>query len=193
MIKAIIFDCFGVLYRGSLTHMIQFVAPERQTEVLDANRSFDYGYISRDEYLAILSDATGKTIDQIETIRQARHVRNDELIQILQNLKHTYKIGLLSNVGYDSLRGELFSDQEIETFFDAMVLSSDVHIVKPNPDIYVLMATKLGVLPEECVMIDDLLVNINGAKEAGMPGITYASNRQLVAELTPLLQVNADA
>lgn len=193
MIKAIIFDCFGVLYRGSLTHMLQYVAAERHDEVRDANKSFDYGYMSRSEYMAMLHDATGLSVEQIEAIRKERHVRNDELIGILQDLKQTYKIGLLSNIGYDSLRGELFSDDELATYFDAMVLSSDVHIIKPNPDIFVMMADRLGVLPEECVMVDDLLQNIRGANDAGMPGIVFTSNQQFTATLQPMLEVGARA
>lgn len=187
MIKAIIFDCFGVLYHGSTHAMMQLTPRDRRTELLDAGRSFDYGYLSRDEYLQVASEVTGKTIDEVVAIRQQRHSRNVELVTELRRLKQTYKVGLLSNVGYDSLRHELFSDEEISELFDAMVLSSDVHIVKPDPAIFTLMATRLGVLPEECIMIDDLETNIAGAAEAGMSGIVFVSNEQLSTDLDRLL------
>ena len=186
--RAIIFDCFGVLYHGSTGALLQSVHPDKQQHLHDAIRSFDYGYLSRDDFLAYVSELTGLTIDKIVAIRQARHVRNDVLVNELRRLKRTYKIGLLSNVGRDSLRGELFTDDEIAEFFDAMVLSSDVHIIKPDPAIFELMAARLGVLPEECIMIDDLEQNISGAAQAGMSGIVFASNEQFTSELASLLK-----
>ena len=163
--------------------MMQHVPAGRRQEVADANRSFDYGFMTRDEYIALLSDASGCTVEEVEAIRSARHVRNEPLLAQVLQLKSEYKIGLLSNVGYDSLRGELFSQQELDQYFDAMVLSSDEHITKPNPEIFTLMATRLDVLPEECIMVDDLMPNIEGASRVGMPGIIFSSNDQFTAEL----------
>jgi putative hydrolase of the HAD superfamily len=92
-------------------------------------------------------------------------------------MKSDYKIGLLSNVGSDVMDG-LFSPLEQAELFDAVVLSSDIGMTKPNPDIFALTALKLGVLPEECIMIDDLLVNVEGARQAGMKGVVYSTVEQ---------------
>lgn len=187
MIQAIIFDCFGVLYQGSLTAMMQLVPLDRRQEVADANRSFDYGFMTRDEYLRLLSEVTGLSVAQVEAFRAQRHVRNEWLMAEILRLKQTYRIGLLSNVGADSLRGELFNDEELERYFDAMVLSSDEQIAKPNPAIFTLMATRLGVLPEECIMIDDLMNNIDGAARVDMPGIIFSSNDQFARDFDRLI------
>ena len=49
------------------------------------------------------------------------------------------------------------------------------------------MATQLGLLPEECIMIDDVAANIEGAKTAGMQGIVYQSNEQTARDVEQLV------
>jgi putative hydrolase of the HAD superfamily len=79
-----------------------------------------------------------------------------------------------------------FTAEERTQLFDGVVLSSEVRLVKPDPRIYELMATQLGLLPDECVMIDDVEANVLGAKDAGMQGIVYQSNGQVARELEQL-------
>ena len=45
--------------------------------------------------------------------------------------------------------------------------------VKPEPEIYRLLYKKYGLIPEECVFIDDSAANIEGAERTGMPGIVF--------------------
>ena len=49
MIRGIIFDCFGVLYSGSLAFMASIAPEDRRQEIYDINLQKDYGYISYDE------------------------------------------------------------------------------------------------------------------------------------------------
>ena len=72
------------------------------------------------------------------------------------------------------------------------VLSSDVGAIKPSPEAFYITAEKLGVRPEECVMIDDRKDNVDGAIAAGMQAIWYKTNEQCIAELGEILgQKNA--
>ena len=52
-------------------------------------------------------------------------------------------------------------------------------------------ASKLGVHPEECVMIDDLIANVEGAKLAGMQAVLYTDTEKLKSELGELVAHNA--
>ena len=97
-----------------------------------------------------------------------------------------YKTGVISNVGHGFVE-QVFVDYKTDDYFDAMILSSDVGVVKPDPMIYGLAAEKLGVLPQECVFIDDLEKNVKGAEDAAMKGILYKSVGKLREELEPLL------
>ncbi len=185
MIKAIIFDCFGVLYGGSLFELFNLCAPERLQELKDANKEADYGFISRDEYVRITADCIGRSVQETEDIMKQKRVRNTELVEYLKKLKTKYKVGFLSNVS-NNVMDELFPLEERKELFDAVVLSYEVHMLKPLPAIYELIATQLKVLPGECVMIDDIKENCEGAEIAGMRSITHAHNYSTVAELNAM-------
>lgn len=182
MIKAIICDVFGVLYVDSISMLKDLVPSDRHIELEDIREASDYGYIDRSEYLQQLSDLTGKSIDELDAMTGAEAIRNEDLLRALIDYKKTYKTALLSNVGH-GLFDKLFTDQECETYFDAVVLSSEVHMMKPDAHIFLLTAERLGVRPEECVMIDDSFSNVEAAKQVGMTGIVYVSNVQTLGEL----------
>ena len=187
MIRGIIFDCFGVLYRGSLTHLSELAAPADRQAVYDLSHASDYGYISHDDYFRQLAELVGKAPREVEDIIRERHIRNDDMIALVRDMRRTYKVALLSNVG-QGVMNELFSESERRELFDAVVLSSDVGMVKPHPEIYEYAARQLRLLPEECLMIDDLPVNIDGAERVGMQGIVCQSTAQLRSDLKKYLK-----
>jgi putative hydrolase of the HAD superfamily len=81
-----------------------------------------------------------------------------------------YKTGLLTNISRDGEAQfrELFPVDEL---FDVIVDSSKVGLRKPDPEIYRLTCTRLGLAPERCLFIDDLLCNVEAASALGMETI----------------------
>ena len=61
-------------------------------------------------------------------------------------------------------------------YFDGIVVSADVHIIKPNLGIYRHLLSAYGLRPEECLFIDDMPANVEGAKKAGMEGAVFTGN-----------------
>jgi putative hydrolase of the HAD superfamily len=190
MIRGVIFDCFGVLYEGSLEYLAGLAPPERRAAVYDVNRAADYGYISHKEYLSSIADILDKQPDDIEKIARQRFLRNDPLVDFVISLRPRYKTALLSNVG-NNVMETLFTPRELTRLFDAVVLSGEVGTVKPYPEIYELMASRLSLQPEECVMIDDLPKNVDGAEAVGMKGLVYGSVRQLKTDLQNLIEAES--
>jgi putative hydrolase of the HAD superfamily len=100
------------------------------------------------------------------------------------------RTGLLTNTwggaeGHDPASlGELF---------DALVLSHEVGLRKPDPEIYALAADRLGVPASACVVVDDLITNVIGAREAGMRGILHEGDDATIAELEELFGVRTSA
>jgi putative hydrolase of the HAD superfamily len=186
VIRGIIFDCFGVLYQGSLTHLAELADPNDRQAVHDLAHASDYGYIGYDEYFEQLGALVHKPAADVQAIVRERHVRNTELVALVHQLRGRYKVGMLSNVGRGVMT-TLFSETELGELFDAVVLSSDVGLIKPDPHIYEVAAAQLGYDPDACVMIDDLPSNIDGAERAGMQGIVYSSVSQLKIDLAQLL------
>ncbi len=186
MIRGIIFDCFGVLYGSSAEVSRAFCPIELQRDFDDLTKQADYGYISGEEYLQQLAELIGRPRDELFALFRTRHVRNVPLVEYLQTLGSKHRVGLLSNVSSGTME-QLITIEEQKRWFDQVVLSSDVHLTKPDPNIFLLTAERLGLLPEECVMIDDRAENCEGARRAGMQTIWFTSNNQTIAELERLL------
>lgn len=192
MIRAIIFDCFGVLYLNAVEHFYEHHVPEYdrlRPQLLELNRASDIGLLDQATFNQEVATLTGLELSFVAARIQGIHERNDKLLAYAQRLRPVYKVGLLSNIGAGAIDG-FFNAAERQSLFDDVVLSSDVGVVKPSPEIYELMAVKLGVLPEECVMIDDVEVNISGAKRAGMQGIIYTSYEQTVRALSEVVEIS---
>lgn len=187
MIRGIIFDCFGVLVHGSLEYLRDITPPEHRRELNDLSHSSDYGYLSSEEYLTRVGMLLGRSAAEIESITRARRVRDERMIRLVRSLHPQYKVGLLSNVGRGVIHGTFTSD-ELHELFDMVLLSSEVGMVKPHADIYELAAIRLGLSCEECLMIDDIPINVEGAKAVGMQGIVCVDSDQLEMDLRELLE-----
>jgi HAD superfamily hydrolase (TIGR01509 family) len=148
--------------------------------------SSDYGYISREEFIIQASQLTGKTVAEIEAIMQSDHIRNIAMIEYIRSLRPVYKVALLSNIGR-GVMSRLFGDAELEELFDAVVLSSDVGMIKPDPNIFKFTSDKLGILPEECLMVDDVEDNIDGAKAVGMQGVVFNTTDEFISDTNRLI------
>ena len=73
--------------------------------------------------------------------------------------------------------------------FDATVISGDVGLHKPQPEIYLLACERLGVEPAHCVFVDDLAENVEGAEAIGMTGVRHRDAAETVPRLEELLGV----
>jgi epoxide hydrolase-like predicted phosphatase len=92
--------------------------------------------------------------------------------------------GLLSNSwGLDYPR------EAWHELFDAVVISGEVGMRKPEPGIYLLAAERLGKAPEECVFVDDLGPNVRGAAAVGMIGVHHVTPQQTIEELEALFGI----
>jgi putative hydrolase of the HAD superfamily len=67
-----------------------------------------------------------------------------------------------------------------------VVISGEVGLRKPQPEIYRLAADRLGHRTDECVFVDDLAPNVRGAAAAGMVGVHHRDVEATVAELEAL-------
>jgi putative hydrolase of the HAD superfamily len=73
--------------------------------------------------------------------------------------------------------------------FDATVISGDVGLHKPEPEIYLLGAERLGVAPEKCVFVDDLRENVAGAESVGMTALLHRDSEATRSDLRKLFDL----
>lgn len=187
MIRAIIFDCFGVLYRSSADELYDRCPVARRDELHDIRLQRDRGHIRYKEYLESVAKLLNASMEEIQRLAESAHLRNEKLFDYIRSIDRSrYKVGMLSNIG-DTTIAQLFTEQELASLFDATVLSYEVGMVKPDPAIYRLMAERLGVTPEECVMIDDGEKNCAGAEYVHMKSVHFTNNSETIDWLEDIL------
>lgn len=190
MIRGIVFDCFGVLYIDPSRHFYETHVKnyeDLRPQLASLDKAADYGFMTQQELNVAVSDLTGLELPFVSQHIKGIHQRNEMLLAFAQELRATHKVGLLSNIGPGSMDA-FFSKAERQDLFDAVVLSGEEHMTKPNPHIFELVAERMGLAPGECVMIDDVEENCAGADAAGMRAILYESNTQATNEIKRLIE-----
>jgi epoxide hydrolase-like predicted phosphatase len=96
------------------------------------------------------------------------------------------KTGLISNSWGEGLA---YDQSTLDELFDSVVISGDVGLHKPQPEIFRLGAERIGVPIDECVFVDDLRENCEGAEAVGMTAILHRGADSSVPELERLLGI----
>jgi len=155
---------------------------------LDLLTDFDRGAISPGDFYRRVAGAVGSGIGEAEfyAIYNDIFSLNPPALDVLRKQKAAGKtLLLLSNT--DVLRFGYIRERYPEILiFDDYILSFELGLVKPEPEIYFEAARRAGCRPEECVFIDDMPENVEAAVKLGMTGIVYAPDTDLAAELEKL-------
>ena len=77
---------------------------------------------------------------------------------------------------------------KVFSMLDGYLVSHQVHLLKPQKEIYETFCNRFAVKPQDCVFIDDKPANIKGALSTGMHGIVFKDTIQLATNLKPFLQ-----
>lgn len=106
-----------------------------------------------------------------------------QMVEVVQHAKAAgLRTALLSNSW-----GNSYPRQGWDELFDAVVISGEVGMRKPEHRIYRHVCDLLDVDPTAAVMVDDLPWNVAAARAVGMPAVLHVDPRSTVAELEPLL------
>jgi HAD superfamily hydrolase (TIGR01509 family) len=188
MIKAIVFDCFGVLTTdGWLPFKRKYFShdPKLLAEATDLNKQTDAGLASYEEFAHRIAELANVSYADVNKAIEG-NVTDDELLEyIAAELKPHYKIGMLSNAGADWLE-RLFTDDQ-RNIFDAVALSYETGTIKPQPEAYQIIADRLAVTRAECIFVDDQERYCTAAREQGMQAVWYRNFEQFKQEIDALL------
>jgi putative hydrolase of the HAD superfamily len=112
---------------------------------------------------------------------------DDEMLAAVRKAKQAgVRTGLISN----SWGRGRYDRAGFPELFDGTVISGEVGIRKPMPEIYEMGAQAIGLPPAECVFVDDLPGNLKPARELGMATVHHRSAAETVPELERLLGVS---
>lgn len=187
MIKAIIFDCFGVIRIDSLVAAYQELggdfAADREflVSVIDAANA---GKIPSSSPL--IAEKLGVSAAVWVNANQTASTLNQEVLDYALELRKTYKTAMLSNISAGSLE-RWFEPGVLQKYFDVSVASGDIGYAKPEAQAYIVTADRLGVRADECVFIDDRQEYVDGATAIGMRALLFLSAKQLQHNLRKLL------
>ncbi len=188
MIKAVLFDFFGVLHPDTFWGLADVFVPDRDDKkkraLGDLITRVDFGMISREEFWEQAADEFEVTIDELMQQKDKLGHVDERLLGIVKELKQQgIKTGILSNVGHGFVEQAL--DKQQQELFDVYALSGEVGAIKPDSRIYEFAAEKLGLPIEQCLFFDDVDRNVQGAVVAGMQSVQYegiASCKKALAE-----------
>jgi putative hydrolase of the HAD superfamily len=141
----------------------------------------------RDAAHRALEARAGRPLPRLHERWRASQTAIAPNLELVKALRRRYKLSILSNADI-SLRQRLERDIGIHDLFDDIVCSAEVGMAKPEPTIFTLAAERLGMVPEQCVFVDDYDLNVEAAREVGMHAVHFRIDQgdDLRAQLTAL-------
>lgn len=186
MIKAVIFDCFGVLLQRDGHESYKTLKDKDvQHRINRLEKDADLGEITEKEFNRRVAELTDTTPAKV-LAETTKYQRNEDLLQFVDQLRDTLKVSMLTNVSSHTI-SRFFTKDELKNMFDDVVVSSEVGLVKPDPEIFALAARRLALRPEECIFVDDTALNCKAAAESGIQGIAYMGNTHTIKTINMLL------
>jgi epoxide hydrolase-like predicted phosphatase len=183
-----VFDSFKAFCReeGLPEDSVKKLFRERG-EGLSLLRRLERGELTAEEFSQQFAPLLGVSPDNLVE-RLFGGIRPDEamLTAVRRSRAAGIKTGLISNSWGDGLA---YDPALLDELFDAVVISGDVGMHKPEPEIFHLGAERIGVAPEDCVFVDDLRENCAGAEAVGMKAILHRGPERTLPQLEELLGV----
>lgn len=197
MITTIIFDIGNVLadfvwetYYQSLGYEEEMFHRVAKATVLNPLwNEYDRGVMSNEEILQGFIDSDPEIREEIR--KAVRYIgpmvtRNDYAIPWIQELRGKgYRCLYLSNFSERGHR-ECAVALDFIPYMDGGILSYQERLIKPMPEIYQLLIDRYGLVPKECVFMDDTLRNLEAAEKFGIHTIHFQNKAQAVEELQKL-------
>jgi epoxide hydrolase-like predicted phosphatase len=153
-------------------------------EALADLRKLETGEMSEDDFEATFGKRLGLAdpeglIDSMFSGMQPEPSMVDAVLE----LRHS---GLKTSLVSNSWSTAHYDRELLVELFDDAVISAEVHMHKPQSEIYLLAAERLEVEPSQCLFVDDLKENCDGAEAVGMTAIRHRSPAETIARLTDL-------
>jgi putative hydrolase of the HAD superfamily len=193
MIRAVIFDFGGVIcafdndifLRKLLAHTDRsFPELKNALYASDLPVRYESGRITSEEFFREAAERGRLAVSREEFFDAFSSIFTPlpGTFRLIRGLKGRYRIGLLSNTNEHHFESYIRT-VEVFPLFDSVTLSYDVKMMKPDEGIYRDALRKLRVPPGECMYIDDIEANVEGANRLGLQGIRYVSHDGLLSSL----------
>jgi putative hydrolase of the HAD superfamily len=201
VIRAVMFDFGGVISSSPFESFARleaerglppgFIRTVNSTDPDDnAWAQLERGEVDVDTFGAMWSAearALGHDVDGRQVLEMLAGEIRPQMVAAIRTCSSSYKTACLTN---NFARAESVVSEEVASIyalFDAVLESRVLGVRKPDPRFYELACERLGVLPQECVFLDDLGVNLKPARALGMHTIKVTDPAQALDELGRLV------
>lgn len=200
MIKAIIWDLEGVIARTKDENITVKIAKrlnipvEKLDHVLfsDFHNRVDSGELSQDDFWAFIVRSVGLPPDRkklIENILQEILFVDQLVVSDIQQYRRKYKTVLLSNFS-EVLRPMLEDLWQVDKIFDEIIISCEVHMIKPDPRIYRYALKQLECEAYEAIFIDDKASNVESARAVGLHTFQFTGRQDMNRRIQEIIVQN---
>jgi epoxide hydrolase-like predicted phosphatase len=201
MLKAIIFDVGGVLIRTRSRAGRQKWADRLGMDAWDfenfvfngeSGRQAQLGQKTVETHWSGLGQHFGLTRTELAEMRRdffAGDALDEALIGYVQRLGEAgYRLGLLSNF-VDDARPLWTATFPLLHYFEGVIISSEVGLMKPDPRIYHLALASVEARPDEALFVDDFIENVRGAAAVGLQALHFTDPEEAQQRLVKLTGV----
>lgn len=169
MIKAILFDMVGVLVFKKDGY-----TPKTPDEINTQNIENLFNHLDDKKLISDIKEKLKLSDEEIERavrLIPEKYEKFEDLWKLLPELKNKYKLAVINNG--NSIAHKYWKEKFNFKDFDLFLNSAEEGIKKPDAKIFLLACKRLKVKPEECLMMDDNLENIESARKLGMGTIWW--------------------
>ncbi|MDX6603959.1 MAG: putative hydrolase of the superfamily [Solirubrobacterales bacterium] len=206
-IEAVVSDFGGVLTTPLMASFLALqdevgISPENFGEAIRAVREEDgenplyaleRGETTEDEFLERLNDGLEPLLGHRPQLHSFGEMffgaleANEPMIELMRELKADgLRMAMLTN-NVREWEPRWRAMLPVDEIFETIVDSAFVGARKPEPRIYELTVERLALPPGACLLVDDLAVNCEGARDAGLHAVHFQDNEQAIAEIRAAL------
>ncbi len=189
IIKAVIFDMDGVISDSQPIHagLEELLLKEHGINLSADYLTMNYAGIPDRECARMIFAEYGKEVDlnkfvenkwaRILEFAKGRIVAIEGAVDLIEKLKKNNFLLAVASSSIPEFIDLVLSELKVKDKFDVLTSGKEVKLGKPSPDIFLLTARKLGVSPQECLVIEDAEHGVVAAKKAGMKCV-WLTNRE---------------
>jgi HAD superfamily hydrolase (TIGR01509 family) len=181
-IKAIAFDLGGVLLKEN-DILLSPLEQALENQIGKINPDSEY-YSWAAKQLDISKDYIEKAVQNI--ILNLYELRDPDILPQISSKFPALKLAIASN--HITAIQDCLKNNNISHLFHTILISGEVGVKKPEQKFYEILAERLEEKPNEILFIDDLEVNVNGAKKLGYLTMQYKAEKYLLSEIKKHLE-----
>lgn len=178
---ALIFDCDGTLADTMPIHFKAWTAMlGRHGFSFPETRFYELGGVPTKQIIRILSAEQGVPIGDLDAMVVEKEDLFLTMIDEIQPVRAVYDIGrdhrhiypmAVASGGYREVVKRTLKFIGVDEWFHAIVCAEDTARHKPEPDVFLEAARRMGMRPEGCVVFEDTDIGLEAARRAGMHGV----------------------